>query len=325
MPAQKSQSKSPTGSSSSSAEPAYALPLELEAAVKAAHDALGRRKTLDAAVNESPAQIAEAESEVERLRGELATAEADLALSSGTDSRRLERLIDELSASLSSKEVVVRRAHARLAALEAKAPELDAAIVDARQTLNLEAGMYARDLKSQISVELREAVKPVLAVLRNAHAVDSVGLHQFTDFFFAAYLPDPETFIGSGRSENKNIGTNLLDDRSTDEQNPIALVLAPVKAAMTAIGAHRPYVPLAKRPKPYVRRGAWDGPGGRTERPEEVEEPPPVLKTIEEAQREPYVRKGRTDGVRTWNRLPAAEVDIGKALMQAADSAEHRG
>jgi hypothetical protein len=260
----------------SMSEPVYALTPELEEAIKAAHDALARRALLDDAVNESPAQIAEAELEAERLRGEVGAAEAELALSSGAEAKRLEQHIDGISAALSSKEVAIRRMHARVAALEAKALELDAAIEDAGQTLNREASMFGAGLKAQISAELRESVKPVLAVLSKAH---SVGLGLFNDFFFAAYLPDPEFFIGPNFAERRGVGVNLLDVRGADGQNPVATALAPVKAALAAIRAHRPYVPLAKRPKPYTgRRGAWDGPGGRTgeriERSEQVEAQP---------------------------------------------------
>ncbi|KFX77209.1 hypothetical protein [Ralstonia solanacearum] len=297
----------------------YALTPEVKAAIQDVHDALARRKLLDEAADASPARIAEIEQDANRLRGEIASQEADIVLCAEADAPAKEKAIRKLADELTAKERELSRAKARLDALEACAPEIDAAIDEAARMLSLEVGMLAESFKVRISEELREAVKPLLPIMEMARAVGQ----PFHDYFQAVYLPDPEGFILSTQYIGAiygHVGINLLNGTS-GEPNPITEVMAPVNAALTALRAHRAYAPLAKRPKPYVRKGAWDGPGGRTERPQdnEPEEPAPPRKTLEEALREPYVIKGDSSGIRTWK--AANELNIARAMMTAEDSA----
>lgn len=307
------------------AEPApYVLSSEMQAAIQAVHDALGRRKTLDEATNAAPAQIAELEQEANRLRGEIASREADIIWCADTEVPAAEGAIAKLSDELITRETELRRAKSRLDALEARAPELDAAVDQAGYMLNLEVGMQGEIFRARISEELREAVKPLLPILEKARAMGPL----FNDYLQAAYLPDPEGFILGLRSNgaiSSNVGVNLLNGVS-NVPNPITEVMAPVNAALNALRSHRAYVPLAKRPKPYVMKGAWDGPGGRTgPRPPEVEKPSAPRKTMEEALKEPYTIKGDSSGIRTWKEAQrqAAEMDIGRTMMAAADSADY--
>ncbi|CBJ50351.1 hypothetical protein [Ralstonia solanacearum] len=298
----------------------YALTPEVKAAVQDVHDALARRKLLDEAANASPARIEEIEREANHLRGEIASQEADIVLCDEAEVPAKEKAIRKLADELTAKERELSRAKARLNALEARAPEIDAAIDEAARMLNLEVGMLAESFKVRICEELREAVKPLLPIMDKARAMG----RPFNDYFQAAYLPDPEGFILSTQyigAISGHVGVNLLNGAS-GEPNPIMEVMAPVNEALNALRAHRAYVPLAKRPKPYVRKGAWDGPGGRTERPQESqpEEPSPPRKTLEEALREPYVIKGDSSGIRTWK--AAAELNMSRAMMAAEDLAE---
>ncbi len=298
----------------------YALTPEVIQAIEAVHDAIARRKVLDEAVNEAPARIAALEQEADRMRGELARLDADIALCDDAEVPAKERAIKKLDGDLSTKETELRRARARLDALEARAPEIDAAVSEAGYVLNLETNSLAESFKERISEELREAVKPLLPILEKARAVGPL----MNDFCQAAYLPDPAGFYLARSNNNANfanIGFNLLSGAS-GLPNPINEVMAPVNAALAAWRGHKPYLPLAKRPVPYVRKGAWDGPGGRVDRPDEPEQPPaPRMKTLEEALAEPYTIKGDSSGIRTWQ--AAAEMNMAKALADAADSADH--
>jgi len=291
----------------------YALTPEVKAAIQDVHDALARRKLLDEATEASPARIAEIEHEANRLRGEIASREADIALCDEAEAPAKEKTIRKLADELTAKERELNRAKARLEALEARAPEIDMAVDDAARTLNLEVSMLGESFKVRICEELREAVKPLLPILEKARAVG----RPFNDYFQAAYLPDPEGFVLSNKyigAISGHAGVNLLDSAS-GESNPITEVMAPVRAALNALCAHRAYVPLAKRPKPYVRKGAWDGPGGRTERPEESEpgEPETPRMTIEEALAKPYQRKAQDWRGRDFN--TGAELNIAAALV----------
>ena len=169
-----------------------------------------------------------------------------------------------------------------------------------------------------VTVETRTGVKPLLRIMEKARAVGPA----LNDFCRGAYVPDPVGFILANSNigtTTGNIGFNLLSEAS-GLPNPIAEVMAPVNAALNALRAHRPYVPLAKRPQPYVIKGSSEGPGGRPTVPEAPEPAAPRMKTIEEALAEPYTIKGDSSGIRTWQ--AAAEMNMAKALMQADESAE---
>jgi hypothetical protein len=290
---------------------AYALTPEMDAAIQAVHDALARRAVLDEAVKEGPARIAALEQEANRIRGEIASREADIVWLPGSEVPAMEKAIKKLSDDLSTKETELRRARARLDALEARAPEIDAAIAEAGYALNLERNMLAEDFKARISEQLREAVKPLLPLIEQARAVGPM----LNDFCQAAYLPDPVGFILANSNLGTtvgNVGVNLLNDAS-GLPNPIAEAMAPVNAALNAFRAHRPYVRLSERPRPYVIKGSSEGPGGKPSVPPKVEEPSAPRKTIEEALREPYTIKGDSSGIRTWQ--AAADLNIAAAIV----------
>lgn len=271
----------------------YALTPEVKAAIQEVHDALARRKLLDEAANAAPVQIAGLEQEINRLRGEIAGREADTALCADADLAGIERAIKKLESELVTKETELRRTKARIEALEARAPEVDAAIDTAGGVLNLEVSMLVASFKSLVAQEMREAAKALLPIMERARAMGP----QLNDFCVAAYLPDPETFMLSAinyKSQNGNVGVNLLRGES-GMPNPVVEVMKPVNEALAALGRHSAYVPLAKRPKPYVRKGTYDGPGGRVDRPNESEPPEPEAPrmTIEEALAKPYQKKAQ--------------------------------
>ncbi|MCL9851198.1 hypothetical protein RSP673_011140 [Ralstonia solanacearum P673] len=292
---------------------AYALTPEVESAIQEVHDALARRKLLDEAANAAPAQIAGLEQEINRLRGEIAGREADTALCAGADLAGIERAIKKLESELATKETELRRAKARIEALEARAPEIDAAIDTAGGALNLEVSMLVARFKSVVAQEMREAAKALQPIMERARAMGP----QLNDFCVGAYLPDPETFMLSAvnyKSQNGNAGVNLLRGES-GMPNPVVEVMKPVNEALAALGRHSAYVPLAKRPKPYVRKGTYDGPGGRVDRPNESEpqEPETPRMTIEEALAQPYQKKAQDWRGRSFNM--GADMDIGSQMV----------
>jgi len=291
----------------------YELTAEVMQAVTTLNAALECRKTLDAAVNESPAHIAEIEAEQARLMGEISSTEADIALCDAGEVPAKEKAIKRLETAFKDGETALRRARARLEALEARAPELDAAIDEAGGVLNLEVSMMVAGFKSLIAQEIREAAKALLPILERARALGPA----LNDFCVGAYLPDPETFIlaaSNHTSAGANVGTNLLREAS-GQPNLVISAMRPVNDALNALRAHRAYVPLAKRPKPYVRKGAYDGPGGRVDRPEESEPPAPVppRMTIEEAQAKPYQKKAQDWRGRDFN--TGLDMDIGSQMV----------
>lgn len=293
---------------------AYALPDELKAAIGAAHDALARRKKLDDAISNAPAQVAEKEREIASLRAELATAEADILFVDEGKLSALQKQIDKMVATIDARDLEVRRIKARIDALERRAPEIDGEIDVAGNALNIEASMFAAALKVRIGAELRDVMPAVRAVLNKARALDGIG--HCRDFFAAAFVPDMEFFVPHTLANGATYGhTNLLDNDTPREPNAIDELLAPVRAAMAAVRKHAPYVPLSRRQQPYVIKGA-EGPGGRPVAPTPRPEVAPHNPTARNA---PYEMKGSTQA---RGGVPQ-EMDIGRALMAAADSADH--
>ena len=284
--------KTTTKSVQAEAPSAYEITPELNAAIQAVHAAFMRRKNLDDAVNALPKMVSDHEQDVMRLSDELAASEAQLALSSGDQAKKLEHCCELLSAALSKKENELKRTKLRVIALEGLAPEIDAAVEEAGSLLNIEVGILAGAIKSQIASEMREAVLPVLAVMAKAQAANLN--HQFREFLLAAYLPDPESFMSlGGFSGAQNYsGINLLESNiSNPDATAIARNLKPIKDALGLVKLHAHYVPLAKRPIPYQIKGTIDGLGGKPgihPRPA----PTPALVIDASITQAPYIVKG---------------------------------
>jgi hypothetical protein len=284
-------------------EPApFALPRELLDAIDAANAELARRRRLDHATSEAPHKIAELELKVERLRDELAQHEAEAALSErgGDDEIRSRRAADQTLKSLSFAEREIDDFQRSLAALEAAAPAIDEAVTQAGVVLNREIQTFGDNYRASIAAELRVLRAPILSLLVQARAV-GLGLFDvgFTD---AAFLGDPETFVSLGRGNRLDyLGANLIDCRNASgaPNDPLVQAFEPVRAARSALGRHRPYVPLAKRQQPYALRGSNEGPGGRPTPPLQQAAPLPPPKSIERALREHYELRGDSTGQRT--------------------------
>jgi hypothetical protein len=289
--------------------------------------ALDRRKKLDDAVGSAPAQIASAEAELQSLRSELAAKEADIVWVDDAKVPAMEKEIAKLVAAIEAKDREIQRTKGRVKALEDRADEIDAEVEQAKTMLNLEASMAGQEVQANVAAELRLKVKElqsIFAKVRSLNRLTPIGTT--ADFLASAYVPDLERCLRiPGPNGFTNTSPNLIDvvtEETSRAEAEIAEQLKPIAEALVAGRRHRAYIPLARRPAPYVRKGSYGGPNGPTEPPPEVKEPPPSMKTVEEALLEKHPTKGRGDEVRTWKRQPAAEMDIGAAMMQNADSAE---
>lgn len=289
---------------------------------------LDQRNKLDEAVNAAPAQIAAREAELSALRQRLAALEADVVIVDDAALPALQKQITKLSNEVDAVDLDVRRLKGRLNALEARAPDLDEKIEIAIGYVRVEANMAAQNLQVALAEELRNKVADVRNIYAKVRALQGfVPNARTSDFLVSAYVPDLESCVrvntGTGHYD---ASPNLLAfaDADTDAaESEVVEALRPVTEALLLARKHKSYVPLAKRPVPYVRKGAWDGPGGRVDRPDEPEEPAPRMKTIEEAMAEPYTIKGDSSGIRTWSRQQAADMNVTASIDAAARSAEH--
>lgn len=242
---------------------------ELLAAVNSVIEINSRREALEAAVSAMPATIEALRQRVQELTENLGSIEAELALCPpGAAAKRLERDSETRTAELAVAENEVKRAIAKLSALESKiAPEVDAAMAEAALTLHREIGIDTRERKKQIADELRHAVKPLLEVLAKAKAVDVA--YQFNDLFQVSFVPDYENFVFLGASSQElHSGFNLLNALpDSEEARQVTLEFAPLRNARRIVTAYKEYVPLAKRPGPYQIKGTSEGEGRASPEP----------------------------------------------------------
>ncbi|KVR46382.1 hypothetical protein WM11_31490 [Burkholderia ubonensis] len=286
---------------------------------------LDQRKKLDDAVNAAPAEISSLEAELSSLRQQMASLESDIVLADEAQLPAKQKQIKALDTAIAEKDLAVRRMKARLDALEARAPDLDEKIEIAIGFVRVEAGIASQSLRSDIAEELRGKLHDLQLIYAKVRALHGLVRSDRTgDFLQSALIPDLDHCMRiTNRGGTYEASTNLLETRNDDTAAAEALIseaMRPITEVLALARKHRPYVPLAKRPAPYVRKGAWDGPGGRIDRPEEPEEPPVRMKTIEEALAEPYEIKGDSNGIRTWKK--AQEMNMTAAIVEAQQSAE---
>ncbi|VWM20544.1 hypothetical protein [Burkholderia lata] len=283
---------------------------------------LDQRKKLDDAVNSAPAEIHLLETELSSVRQQLAALDAEVVLIDETQLPAKQKQIKVLDGVIVEKDFAVRRAKARIETLEALAPDLDEKIEIAIGFVRVEASIASQSLRSDIAEELRDKVHELQLIYAKVRALNGLVRDDRTsDFLQSALVPDLDHCMRvTTRSVTCEMSTNLLELKNDDTaaaETLISEVMRPITDVLALARKHRPYVPLAKRPAPYVRKGAWDGPGGRVDRPEEPEEPPVRMKTIEEALAEPYEIKGDSSGFRTWKQ--AQEMNIAKELANRED------
>jgi hypothetical protein len=252
--------KRTTQNASASPVPKIAEALGDAEALQELADLIEQRKKLDEAVNEAPQQIAEAEGELAALRSELASKEADVVFIDDSKLPGLQKEITKLVESIDAKDLAVRRVKARLDALEARAPELDAKIDLAIGFVRVDANMAAQSIQVELAEELRGKVAELQAIYAKVRALDRlVRMPRTSDFLVSAYLPDLESCMrvntGAGHFD---AAPNLLAVTTDDTQAAeaaIAEAMRPITDALTLGRKHSPYVPLHKRPVPYVQKG----------------------------------------------------------------------
>jgi hypothetical protein len=129
--------------------------------------------------------------------------------------------------------------------------------------LHISIESFGGELADRLRAQLIETMKPVQGLFAAFRAIAHLGNRQMSDVIAAAYVPDPSGFMrvpGNAHGQDwVNYGVNLLDQQPEDQHlqlsRTIAEALAPVRASLGAGRAWTQYVPLARRPKRYVRKG----------------------------------------------------------------------
>ncbi|KVF38047.1 hypothetical protein [Burkholderia vietnamiensis] len=292
---------------------------------------LDQRTKLDDAMSSGPADIVAAEVELAGLRQQFAALEADVVLVDDAKLPSLQKEIAKLADMIDEKDLSIRRMKVRLDALEARAPELDNKIDLAIGYVRVEANMAAQNLQVELAETLRSRVAEVRMIYAQVRALDRlVPMNRTRDFLISAHMPDLEScmVINSG-AERYDMAPNLLAITDADTVSAEAEIVKAMKSISDALKlahSHRPYVPLAKRPQPYVFRGSNQGPArglggsiGPGEPPVPVEQPESKFKGYRTD--EPYEIKSDMSGRRT-REAAATEMNMGRAIIQAAESAD---
>ncbi|WP_342616977.1 hypothetical protein [Rhodoferax sp. GW822-FHT02A01] len=231
---------------------------ELIAAKDAVIVARKQAEKLRQRVDESAADIVTQNAELDRLTRELSEKQADRALADDDQVKALDAEIKKLIDKVDAKSRELNRTRNLIEALEVKAPEVDAAVVDAQQILGIERHIWSEVIIDAIRDELEAAVRPLIGVMAKAKAFGRFNGF-LSDFLNAAWVPaDPKSFLRAANGAYAyNIGRNLLDGSPDDAQrahaDAIVAAVAPIYQQLNM--KHAEYVPLDKRPKPYVKKG----------------------------------------------------------------------
>lgn len=248
------------------------LPAELLADQKALDDAVAKAKRTRAAVDETAAQIPALDAQVQELTAKLAEKDADRAIAEDVDVKGLDAEVNRLGADLDSTQRGLNRARNALKVHEERAPALDEEVRAAVVVLENDLLTFSGDLTERLRAEILERCKPLQGAFAALRALGPLGGVGVRDVIDAAYIPDPRGFVrmqGGTGVGSINCGTNLLAGEPEPEHAELAKAitqaLAPVRASLVAGKALGSYVPLDKRPKPYVRKG-WSSQGVTGER-----------------------------------------------------------
>jgi hypothetical protein len=228
------------------------------AAAQAAHESceseLARRAKMLEQVDADAAALPGKEALLQSKASEAADADAERSIASDDAVRTIDAKLKRVRGEEDAASRDLNQTRARLQALESKIETSDEAVRSAANVLSAEIGALEARLTSAISSELAAALRPVIAVLAKARAI---GGPQMTLLASSAVVPDPAARIDiTGQS---TFCSNLLDAEPDEQQagaaDAIRQAMLPFRATLAKARGLPSYVPLSKRPPPYVRRG----------------------------------------------------------------------
>jgi hypothetical protein len=279
------------------------LPADLIEHHKALDESVAKAKRMRAAVDETAAAIPTLEAEAKRLDEQIGEKDADLSVAMVDDERKVKILdveLKKLAGELASKQQALHRSRNIIKVLESRAPEQDEVVQQAVIVLENDLLRFGDSMMDQIRAELLEQVKPLQGVFAAIRALAPVGDSNVRELIQAAHVPDPSDcrrIQGPGVGA-MTFGTNLLALEPEPEYRAraeaISATLAPIRTSIVAAKALGNYLPLDRRPKPYVRRGyTMDGEATRAARAKEAAE---AERAAAEAQRPGFKRSINSGG-----------------------------
>lgn len=300
-------------------------------ALRGLADLLEQRRTLEERVAQIPAALAEAREELGTLDKEIGEAEVSLLTLPDKQVPAAIKRRDALEAKQVECALRIRRLEVQLSAIEATAPDLDSKIELEIGAIRIEASIASETVQVALAEDIRQSVSGLRVLYAKVRALQRlVPTARTGDFLLDAYIPDLESCMrvntGTGHYNSAPNLLQVIDPETQQAEAEIAEMLRPITDALVASRKHVPYVPLAKRPQPYVFKGSNEGPARGNGGPIGQPGPPPQM--VEEKPvfngyktNEPYEVKGDMSGRRT-REAAAAEMDIGRSIMRAAESAD---
>jgi hypothetical protein len=145
-------------------------------------------------------------------------------------------------------------------ALEAEIARLDEEVHSECSVVNVDTSIIARDLMAGLAHEIEEAIKPLQALVAKVEAVVAVArLPRAQDFLVCSHVGNPTgSLLVDGPRGFADAAPNQLHASPADAEvarAEIRTALRPAIEALALVHQHKDYVPLSKRPAPYVRKG----------------------------------------------------------------------
>jgi hypothetical protein len=216
---------------------------------------LARNTKMRAQIDADAAALPGKDAQLQSKASEAADLDAERSIASDDAVRGIDAKLKRVRGDEDAASRELNQTKARLGALEGKMEASDEAVRSAANALSAEIGVLEARLASEISSELAAALKPAIAVLAKARAI---GSPQMALFARSAVVPDPAEWIAV-TSESGTVCSNLLDAASDEQQagaaDAIRQAMLPFRATLAKAHGLPSYVPLSKRPPPYVRRG----------------------------------------------------------------------
>lgn len=309
---------------------------ELAASIARVEEAMKQSALIRDAIERNSRQRREALNQVSDLSESTPGLDAELILATAKaavdpelmpEVTRIKKAADTAATTLEGKQAEAARCESAAKILLAEALKAEENVDRAKSEFTvLLAGDVKANLLPAIAAEIRAAAAPLAEVMRKVRAISNALPGGFLrDYTEALQVVDPELAqIDYATRPYGLYGANLLSSEGvcSSDTETLLSALKPIAEIGARLKAYQKYNPIQhpSEQAPYQIKGSPVT--GRTA--PQTQEPYTPRKTLEEALKEPYVVKGDAGGVRTWKEAQrrAAEMDIGRAMMAAADSAD---
>lgn len=238
----------------------YGLPPVVLEDVKALESALAKANRLRQEVNDAASRVPDLKAQVQELEAKQRLREGDLALAEDNELSAIKTDLKKIGGELDAKSRELNRTESLIETLESRAPDIDGAVHTAVSVVEQSLITYADAILQGLREEIRQKVKPLQGIMQALRVLSTTGASNVRDILAACFVPEPDGFLRIMGPEGwRDIGTNLLDVAPEGDHaamaNALSDALAPVRDSIRTAKAMPAYLPLAKRPRAYQKKG----------------------------------------------------------------------